>query len=166
MITLLWGCSAYILLFQQNLLAKLNQIVVTNLLNVYNFWQIKNGQSYFERFAANESPFVHLWTMSIEGQFYIIWPLIIFLLVKFAKNKKTIFWIISSFLANLEVKCKSRKKKSLALKYCGSYIISSYLTNGNESNFQSTKSICLSWRDALIFTSNNDFCWNHCSSRQ
>ena len=26
MITLLWGCSAYILLFQQNLLAKLNQI--------------------------------------------------------------------------------------------------------------------------------------------
>ena len=96
MITLLWGCSAYILLFQQNLLAKLNQIVVTNLLNVYNFWQIKNGQSYFERFAANESPFVHLWTMSIEGQFYIIWPLIIFLLVKFAKNKKTIFWIITA----------------------------------------------------------------------
>lgn len=175
MITLLWGCSAYILLFQQNLLAKLNQIVVTNLLNVYNFWQIKNGQSYFERFAANESPFVHLWTMSIEGQFYIIWPLIIFLLVKFAKNKKTIFWIITALtlfsalemaflfkpgvdtsriyygtdtrffslglgamlavLANLEVKCKSRKKKSLALKYCGSYIISSYLTNGNESNF-------------------------------
>ena len=96
MITLLWGCSAYILLFQQNLLAKLNQIVVTNLLNVYNFWQIKNGQSYFERFAANESPFVHLWTMSIEGQFYIIWPLIIFLLVKFAKKKKTIFWIITA----------------------------------------------------------------------
>ena len=37
MIALLWGCSAYILLFQQNLLAKLNQIVVANLLNVYNF---------------------------------------------------------------------------------------------------------------------------------
>ncbi len=96
MIALLWGCSAYILLFQQNLLAKLNQIVVANLLNVYNFWQIKNGQSYFERFASNESPFVHLWTMSIEGQFYIIWPLVVFLLVKLAKKKKIIFWIITA----------------------------------------------------------------------
>lgn len=95
MITLLWVCSAYILLFQQNLLAKLNQIVITNLLNVYNFWQIFNGQSYFERFAANESPFVHLWTMSIEGQFYILWPIVIFLLVKFVKKKSVRFWILT-----------------------------------------------------------------------
>lgn len=97
MITLLWVCSAYILLFQQNLLNKLNQIVITNLLNVYNFWQIFNGQSYFERFAANESPFVHLWTMSIEGQFYILWPLVIFLLVKFVKHKNVRFWILTFF---------------------------------------------------------------------
>lgn len=95
MITLLWLCSAYIVLFQRNLLAKLNQIVITNLLSVYNFWQIANGQSYFERFAANESPFTHLWTMSIEGQFYILWPLVIFLLVKLVKNKKKIFWILT-----------------------------------------------------------------------
>lgn len=94
MITVLWLASAWIVLFQRNLLAKLNQIVITNLLNVYNFWQIFNGQSYFERFAANESPFTHLWTMSIEGQFYILWPIVIFLLYKFAKNRKQIFWII------------------------------------------------------------------------
>lgn len=99
MITLLWLCSAYIFLFQRNLLAKLNQIVATNLLNVYNFWQIANGQSYFERFAANESPFTHLWTMSIEGQFYILWPLAIFLLVKLVKNKKWIFWLLTAFSA-------------------------------------------------------------------
>ena len=85
LIGVLWAASAYILLFQRNLLAKLGQIVVTNLLNVYNFWQIANGQSYFERFATNKSPFVHLWTMSISGQFYILWPLIIYLLVKFGK---------------------------------------------------------------------------------
>lgn len=97
MITLLWVCSAYILLFQQNLLNKLNQIVITNLLNVYNFWQIFNGQSYFERFASNESPFIHLWTMSIEGQFYIVWPLVIFLLVKFVKRKNIRFWILTAF---------------------------------------------------------------------
>ena len=94
LITVLWLSAAYIFIFQRNLLAKLNQVVLANLLNVFNFWQIHNGQSYFERFAANESPFTNLWTMSIEGQFYIVWPIVIYLLVKFVKKKKNIFWIL------------------------------------------------------------------------
>ncbi|MBC6342614.1 acetyltransferase [Lactobacillus kimbladii] len=105
LIAVLWISAAYIVLFQQNLLAKLSQIVVANLLNIYNFWQILNGQSYFERFAANESPFVHLWTMSINGQFYILWPLVIFLLVKYGKKRKNIFSIllILSILSAIEM---------------------------------------------------------------
>ncbi|WEV51968.1 acyltransferase family protein [Lactobacillus sp. ESL0731] len=94
LIAVLWLSAAYIFLFQRNLLVKLAQIVVANLLNVYNFWQIINGQSYFERFATNESPFTHLWTMSINGQFYLLWPIVIYLLVKFAKKRKTTFWIL------------------------------------------------------------------------
>ncbi|KGG54302.1 acyltransferase family protein [Lactobacillus sp. wkB10] len=105
LIAVLWVSAAYIVLFQRNLLAKLSQIVVANLLNIYNFWQILNGQSYFERFAANESPFVHLWTMSINGQFYILWPLVIFLLVKYGKKRKNIFSIllILSVLSAIEM---------------------------------------------------------------
>ncbi|MEJ6348368.1 acyltransferase family protein [Holzapfeliella sp. He02] len=80
--------STYILLFQRNLLAQLYQIVVTNLVGVYNFWQIFNGQSYFERFAQNESPFIHLWTLSIEWQYYVIWPLILFACYRFSKKKR------------------------------------------------------------------------------
>lgn len=94
LIAVLWMSAAWIVLFQRNLLAKLGQIVVTNLLGIYNFWQILNGQSYFERFASNESPFTHLWTMSIEWQFYLLWPLVIYLLVKFAKKRSRIFWTI------------------------------------------------------------------------
>ncbi|MDF7672075.1 acyltransferase family protein [Lactobacillus sp. ESL0701] len=94
LIAVLWLSAAYIFLFQRNLLVKLAQVVAANLLNVYNFWQILNGQSYFERFATNESPFTHLWTMSINGQFYLLWPIVIFLLVKFAKKRKTSFWIL------------------------------------------------------------------------
>lgn len=100
LITVLWLSAAYIFIFQRNLLAKLNQVVLANLLNVFNFWQIHNGQSYFERFAANESPFTNLWTMSIEGQFYIVWPIVIYLLVKLVKKKKYFLdfsWSISCF---------------------------------------------------------------------
>lgn len=94
LLSVLWLSAAYIFVFQRNLLVKLNQIVLANILNVYNFWQIHNGQSYFERFASNESPFTNLWTMSIEGQFYILWPIIIYILVKLVRKKKTIFWIL------------------------------------------------------------------------
>ena len=99
LLTVLLASSAYIVLFQRELLAKLYQIVAMNILNVYNWWQIFNGQSYFERFASNESPFTHLWTLSIEGQFYILWPLVIFLLVKYLKSSGKIF----AFLATLSV---------------------------------------------------------------
>lgn len=94
LITVLWAASAYIAIFQRNLLDKLYQIVLANLLNVYNWWQIFNGQSYFERFAANESPFTHLWTMSLQGQFYFIWPLIVILLATKIKRKRTQVWLI------------------------------------------------------------------------
>ena len=76
LITVLFGTAAYITLFSQNLLHNLHMMVLTNLLYVYNWWQILNGQSYFARYANGESPFTHLWTLSIEGQYYLIWPLL------------------------------------------------------------------------------------------
>lgn len=94
LIAMLWLTSAYIILFQRNLLNKLYQIVLTNLLGVYNWWQIFNGQSYFDRFANNESPFIHLWTMSIDWQFYLLWPIIMAVLVKLFKKKRDIFWAL------------------------------------------------------------------------
>ncbi|MGK4178755.1 acyltransferase family protein [Lapidilactobacillus dextrinicus] len=93
LLTMLLATSAYIVLFQRNLLYHLQQIVATNLLYVYNWWQIANGQSYFERFANNESPFTHLWTLSIEGQFYLLWPLLIILLLKLKRKRGTLLGV-------------------------------------------------------------------------
>lgn len=92
LITMLLVCCAYIVLFQRSLLANLHRIVLTNLLYVYNWWQIANGQSYFERFANNASPFTHLWTLSIEGQFYLLWPLVVVLLWRRWRKRQPIFW--------------------------------------------------------------------------
>ena len=91
MLFVLLASGAYIVMFLKGLLYHLDQIFVTNVLNVYNWWQIFNGQSYFERFANNESPFTHLWTLSIEGQFYIVWPILLILFAKYGVKKSRIF---------------------------------------------------------------------------
>ncbi len=86
LITMLFLTSAYILLFAKELLYHLRQIIITNLLGIYNWWEIINGQSYFDRFSQ-QSPFTHLWTMGVLMQFYLLWPLILFGLLKFFKSK-------------------------------------------------------------------------------
>ena len=45
-----------------------------------NLWQITQNASYFSR-VSNMSPFTHLWSLSIELQFYLVWPFV-FLLTK------------------------------------------------------------------------------------
>jgi peptidoglycan/LPS O-acetylase OafA/YrhL len=46
---------------------------------VNNWWLIFHHVSYFERFAP-PSPLNHLWTLSVEEQFYIFWPFLLMLL--------------------------------------------------------------------------------------
>ncbi|WP_429971643.1 acyltransferase family protein [Fructilactobacillus sp. Tb1] len=87
LIVMLFVTAAYITVFQRNLIANLWQSIITNLTYTYNWYEIFNGQSYFQNFAGSESPFTHLWTLAVEGQFYLIWPLImIFLLKLFNRN--------------------------------------------------------------------------------
>jgi peptidoglycan/LPS O-acetylase OafA/YrhL len=44
---------------------------------VANWRFIAEGQSYFEQFLS-PSPVKHLWSLAIEEQFYVVWPLIAF----------------------------------------------------------------------------------------
>jgi peptidoglycan/LPS O-acetylase OafA/YrhL len=43
-----------------------------------NWWLILHDVSYFERFAP-PSPLNHLWSLSVEEQFYIVWPFLLML---------------------------------------------------------------------------------------
>ncbi len=93
LVFLLVASSAYITLFQRSLLNNLRGVVVSSLLYVNNWWQINNGLSYFDRFA-NESPFTHIWSLAVEGQNYLIWPVLFVLLMKLVKKKKWIFYSV------------------------------------------------------------------------
>lgn len=73
--------TAYMTLFAQNLLSHIRNIIWTNLVFVYNWWLVNNGQSYFDRYNG-ESPFTHLWYLSVLAQYYFIWPLILIVLLK------------------------------------------------------------------------------------
>ncbi|MGO2084155.1 MAG: acyltransferase family protein [Vagococcus sp.] len=68
--------GAVALFLPQDFLTNFRSITLTSLFNVNNFWQIMNGSSYFDRFS-NQSAFTHLWSLSIEGQFYLTWPIIV-----------------------------------------------------------------------------------------
>ncbi|MFC6181140.1 acyltransferase family protein [Lactiplantibacillus daowaiensis] len=93
LVTMLLGTTTYITLFQRSLLTNIRATVMTNLLYVYNWFEIGHGQSYFDRFNG-ESPFTHLWSLSIEGQYYLFWPLIVVGLLLIFKNRQQIFLIM------------------------------------------------------------------------
>jgi peptidoglycan/LPS O-acetylase OafA/YrhL len=50
--------------------------VVSAIFYVNNWEQIFENVSYFARFAA-EGPLNHLWSLSVEEQFYILWPFLL-----------------------------------------------------------------------------------------
>lgn len=93
MVAMLVASTAYITLFQRNLLNNIRGVTVSTLAYVNNWWQIKNGMSYFDRFAS-ESPFTHLWSLSVEGQYYLFWPLLFAILVYFMKRRDRIFFTL------------------------------------------------------------------------
>lgn len=86
LIAMLVLTTAYITLFARVLLHNIRMTVLTNLLWVYNWWEIRHGQSYFDQFGG-ASPFTHLWTLGVEAQFYLLWPLIIWGLYKLVHQK-------------------------------------------------------------------------------
>ena len=102
LVTLVLATTAYITLFARDLLANIRAVIMTNLLYVYNWYQVAHHESYFDKFGT-QSPFTHLWSLSIEGQSYLFWPLIIIILLKFVKKKQPIFdtMIILAFISAL-----------------------------------------------------------------
>ena len=74
--------------------AVVNRIIFTkgckdflaSVLGFNNWWQIFNKVSYFEA-AGVPSPFTHCWSLAIETQFYLIYPLVLLGIYKLVKSR-------------------------------------------------------------------------------
>lgn len=62
-------------------------VAISSALFVSNWWVILQDFSYFDRFGPT-SPLGHLWSLGIEEQFYIVWPWLLLLGLKFVPRRK------------------------------------------------------------------------------
>ena len=74
-------------------LDKLRGDAIASLFYVANWHFIATGQSYFDLFLA-PSPLQHLWSLAIEEQFYLIWPLVVVAIVKFTSGSRRVMFIV------------------------------------------------------------------------
>jgi len=79
---MLAGTVAYTVIFLPHEAAKLRGDLFAALGYVQNWYLILHQQSYFA--AAGRPPMLqHLWSLAIEEQFYLVWPLLLGLLLKY-----------------------------------------------------------------------------------
>jgi peptidoglycan/LPS O-acetylase OafA/YrhL len=67
-------------------LTKLRLDSLSGLFYVANWRFVVSGQSYFDLFST-PSPVRHLWSLAIEEQFYLVWPLVVLACLRFARGR-------------------------------------------------------------------------------
>lgn len=73
-------------IFNRVLFTKACQDLFSVIFCYNNWWQIFNHVSYFEN-AGAPSPLTHCWSLAIEAQFYLVYPLLLMVLFKIGKRK-------------------------------------------------------------------------------
>ena len=92
------GVVVFAALFQREMLGTLRGDVIAALLYGFNWFQIWVGTSYFTSFEF--VPLRHLWSLAVEEQFYLIWPVVMLIVAKFGKRRLP---IVSSVFFGLAV---------------------------------------------------------------
>lgn len=72
------------------LVDKLTSQIPYALTSIYNLFLVVQDKDYFNQF---QTPILHFWSLSVEIQFYIIFPIILIVLAKMFKNVNKWFFI-------------------------------------------------------------------------
>ena len=79
------GVVVFASIFQREMLGALRGDVVAALLYGFNWFQVWVGTSYFTSFEF--VPLRHLWSLAVEEQFYLIWPVVMLIVGKFGRRR-------------------------------------------------------------------------------
>jgi peptidoglycan/LPS O-acetylase OafA/YrhL len=82
---LLIGMTVYTALFKRDALGQLRGDVVGGLTYVSNWYQIWVGQGYTA--SGDFAPLRHLWSLAVEEQFYLLWPLAMVGLMRLGRRR-------------------------------------------------------------------------------
>ncbi|WP_196426567.1 acyltransferase family protein [Lysinibacillus cavernae] len=79
--------ALWLLLFNFSRLDILWGDLLASIFYVTNWWFIFNDVGYFSNFGE-PSPLLHFWSLAIEEQFYLFWPFLLLLGLRFVHNRK------------------------------------------------------------------------------
>ena len=88
-VTVIVVTAALCTVFNHVMLTKMRGDILPSLLFFNNWWQILHNVSYFNA-VGDPSPLTHFWSLAIEEQFYLVWPLLLMLVMGVGVKRKTV----------------------------------------------------------------------------
>ncbi|MDT0892718.1 acyltransferase family protein [Staphylococcus pseudintermedius] len=85
---LVMGVIVLSLIFMPTEIKKVRADSIAAIFYVSNWWYIMQNVDYFEQFAVQ--PLKHLWSLAIEEQFYLVFPIVLLSLLSFIRRLKSI----------------------------------------------------------------------------